>query len=108
MPISSTVQNGVTVVVVTGEFRGASKKMEDVLFGGQPLPRALIVDLEGVSMVDSVGMRVIIEWNSKVTKAGGDLKLVSPGPSSPFADQISKLLSGIPSFDTREAALAAF
>ena len=59
-------------------------------------------------MVDSVGMRVIIEWNSKVTKAKGELKLVRPGPASPFADQISKLLAGVPSYDTREAALAAF
>ncbi len=43
----------------------------------QELPEELIIDLEGVEMVDSVGIGVMIATHNSLLKTGGKIKVIN-------------------------------
>jgi anti-anti-sigma factor len=51
----------------------------------------VIVDLDGVSFVDSSGLRVLLDATNRARAAGGDLTLRSPKPSIRRLIEISGL-----------------
>jgi anti-sigma B factor antagonist len=78
--LSIDVQNdgGAPVVMLSGELDlGTIGALTDTLdrLDGSP-----IVDLEGLSFIDSSGIRTLVIARKRMLKNGGDLVLLSPQP----------------------------
>jgi anti-sigma B factor antagonist len=70
--------------------------------------RKLLLNIGGLSQVDSSGVSVIIETYVSLKRYGGDLKLLCPSGRVLQVLTIFHLLDIIPSFDHETQALASF
>ena len=61
--------------LTAGTVDGVRVKLKALLQGGA---KHLTVDLEGVQMVDSMGIGLLIQANNSVSKAGGTFRVVHP------------------------------
>ena len=67
------------VLVLAGEIDSyTAPELEESL---APLPDQCVVDLSGVTFIDSSGLRVIVEAHSVRRERGGAVTLRSPSPS---------------------------
>lgn len=67
------------VLVLVGEIDTyTAPELQDALTA---LPDTCIVDLAGVSFIDSSGLRVIVEAHGQRRERGGGMTLRSPSPS---------------------------
>ncbi|PRY01650.1 STAS domain-containing protein [Allonocardiopsis opalescens] len=71
-----------TVIELTGEIDVATapqlRSSLEPAFGA-PEPR-LVIDLAGVTFIDSSGLRVLIETHKRAEQDGGSLALARPSP----------------------------
>lgn len=67
--------------------------------------RLILLDLHDVTYVDSGGVGALVEMYLHVTKLGGRLALVRPGPCAQRVLQITHLTTAIEVFDDEEAAI---
>lgn len=70
--------------------------------------RKLLLNLGGLSQVDSSGVSVIIETYVSLKRQGGDLKLLRAGGRVLQVLNVFHLLDIIPSFDDEAQAVAQF
>jgi anti-sigma B factor antagonist len=80
-PDHSRVDDGVVRVRVTGEIEPSTApallgELQALLFTGAP--RELVVDLSGVTFIDSSGLRAVIDIHNQMRDRGGVLVLESP------------------------------
>ena len=84
--VSTSVHDGTAVVIICGEFDLAGV----ALFWDQVTPVTeggwVVVDLRGVSFVDSSGLNALLTLRQSVMEARGDLSLRAP------ADCVRRLL----------------
>ena len=68
----------------------------------------LILNLEGVPYVDSVGLGEIVRTYTTVSRQGGNLKLLNLTKRIQDLLQITKLLTVFDTYDTEKEALDSF
>ena len=85
-----------------GVFRA---EVRDLLDAGS---RSLVVDMGGVSFLDSGGIVAIISSVRLVRKAGGDLRIARPSPQANMVLELTSLNKVLPVHSSLEDALAAF
>lgn len=71
-------------VVMAGELDistvGPVRECLDGLLRAEPLPERLVVDLERLSFVDSMGLSVLLETQRRATRRGIEVRFRSPSP----------------------------
>ena len=111
MTVSDRLVGNVTIIDVSGNVTlndGAEQvrdKVRAVLQSGQ---RNVLVNLAGVSYMDSAGLGELVQAYSAASKAGGALKLLSPTKRLKDLLVITKLVTVFQSFDDEAAAVASF
>ena len=80
MPISVHTQNSITTAALSGEIdhhsaRSMTAQLEDTI--STLLPMRLVLDLSGVTFMDSSGIAVLLRTHRQLARHGGTLRVVS-------------------------------
>jgi anti-sigma B factor antagonist len=107
---SRQTEKGVTVLAPSGRLDVAGAPalkdaVSEVVKGGQP---RLIIDLEGVSFVDSTGLGSVIAALKLVRSSKGDLRLAAPNQQVRVVLELTTLDRVFPYYATVEDALTDF
>jgi anti-anti-sigma factor len=107
---SRQVDNGVTVVAPTGRLDVAGAPalkdaISEALKNGQP---RVVLDLEGVSFVDSTGLGSVIAALKQIRSSQGDLRLAAPNQQVRVVLELTTLDRVFPYYSTVEEALTGF
>jgi anti-anti-sigma factor len=102
--------NGVTVVAPTGrlDIAGApalKEAIEEVVKNGPP---RIVIDMEGVSFVDSTGLGSVISALKQVRGSQGELRLAAPNQQARVVLELTTLDRVFPYYATVEDALTGF
>lgn len=103
-------ENGVTVVAPTGRLDVAGAPtlkdaISEALKNGQP---RVVLDMEGVSFVDSTGLGSVIAALKQIRSSQGDLRLAAPNQQVRVVLELTTLDRVFPYFSTVEEALTGF
>jgi len=74
----------------------------------QVVYRYFVLDLHDVAFVDSAGLGLLVRLLSHLRRTSGDLKLCGVAPNIQKSLNVSRLNSVLASYDTVDAAVAAF
>jgi anti-anti-sigma factor len=104
------VDNGVTVVAPTGRLDVAGAPtlkdaITEALKNGEP---RVVLDLEGVSFVDSTGLGSVIAALKQIRSSQGDLRLAAPNQQVRVVLELTTLDRVFPYYSTVEEALTGF
>jgi anti-sigma B factor antagonist len=104
------VDSGVTVVAPTGRLDVAGAPalkdaISEALKNGQP---RVVLDLEGVSFVDSTGLGSVIAALKQIRSSQGDLRLAAPNQQVRVVLELTTLDRVFPYYSTVEEALTGF
>jgi anti-sigma B factor antagonist len=104
------VDNGVTVVAPTGRLDVAGAPalkdaISEAVKGGQP---RVVLDMEGVSFVDSTGLGSVIAALKQIRSSQGDLRLAAPNQQVRVVLELTTLDRVFPYYSTVEEALTGF
>jgi anti-sigma B factor antagonist len=107
---SRQVDSGVTVVAPTGRLDVAGAPalkdaISEALKNGQP---RVVLDLEGVSFVDSTGLGSVIAALKQIRSSQGDLRLAAPNQQVRVVLELTTLDRVFPYYSTVEEALTGF
>src|SRR5712692_3058110 len=80
-------------------------ELRRLLTGGR---QKLLVNLAGVTQIDSSGISTLVRAFVVLGKSGGSLKLLAPGGRVRQVLSVSRLLGAIPTFEDEATALASF
>jgi anti-sigma B factor antagonist len=111
MQIDERAAGKVTVLVLKGDLKlGAGQqlmkdKVHSLLQQGR---KHVLIDLGGVSYIDSSGIGELASAFTSVAKAGGSIKLLNLTKRVRDLLAITKLLTVFDTFDTEKEALASF
>ena len=99
----------VAILTVTGQLDFAlCTKLGPALDAALRSPaRAIVIDLEGVTLVDSSGIALMINAFRSLDRAGRGLAIACPRGPQRRAFELTALDRQLPMHFTREAALAA-
>lgn len=102
--------NGVTVVAPTGRLDVAGAPtlkdaISEALKNGQP---RVVIDMEGVSFVDSTGLGSVIAALKQIRSSQGDLRLAAPNQQVRVVLELTTLDRVFPYYSTVEEALTGF
>ena len=105
----TTVLDDVAIVTVTGEldFALCVKLAPELNAALRSAARAVVIDLEGVSLVDSSGIALLINAFRSLDHAERELAIAVPMGPQRRAFELTALDRQLPIHATREAALAA-
>jgi anti-sigma B factor antagonist len=104
------VDNGVTVVAPTGRLDVAGAPalkdaISEAVKNGQP---RVVLDMEGVSFVDSTGLGSVIAALKQIRSSQGDLRLAAPNQQVRVVLELTTLDRVFPYYSTVEEALTGF
>ena len=104
------VDSGVTVVAPTGRLDVAGAPalkdaISEAVKNGQP---RVVLDLEGVSFVDSTGLGSVIAALKQIRSSQGDLRLAAPNQQVRVVLELTTLDRVFPYYSTVEEALTGF
>jgi anti-sigma B factor antagonist len=107
---SRQADNGATIVAPTGRLDVAGaptlkEAISEALKNGQP---RVVLDMEGVSFVDSTGLGSVIAALKQIRSSQGDLRLAAPNQQVRVVLELTTLDRVFPYFSTVEEALAGF
>jgi anti-anti-sigma factor len=107
---SRQADNGATIVAPTGRLDVAGaptlkEAISEALKNGTP---KVILDMEGVSFVDSTGLGSVIAALKQIRSSQGDLRLAAPNQQVRVVLELTTLDRVFPYFSTVEEALAGF
>ena len=109
-PAPGHSRDGATVVEVAGELdlhSAPQLRAELTRAIESSAPPRVIVDLSGVTFLDSTGVGVLVGALKRAREADGKLHFCNPQPRVCRVFEITGLVGVLPLFSTREAALAA-
>jgi anti-sigma B factor antagonist len=102
------IDGGVTNVILRGRLDTTGADAIDLKFNAVAgSKRAIVVDLSNVSLLTSLGIRVLLLGARAVKSKGGKLVILSPDANVLAVLQTAKTDTLIPIFDDRKAAIAA-
>ena len=107
---SRQADNGVTVVAPTGRLDVAGAPalkdaISEALKNGTP---RVVLDMEGVSFVDSTGLGSVIAALKQIRSSQGDLRLAAPNQQVRVVLELTTLDRVFPYYSTVEEALTGF
>jgi anti-anti-sigma factor len=107
---TTTMLEDVAIVTVSGELDVAlSVKLAPRLTEAIRSPaRAVVIDLEAVSLVDSSGIALLLDAYRRLDQAGRQLAIACPMGAPRRAFEVTALDRQLPMHDSRADALAAF
>jgi anti-anti-sigma factor len=91
-------------IVEGAETMALDKQVRDL----QVVYRYFVLDLHDVAFVDSAGLGLLVRLLSRLRRASGDLKLCGVAPNIQKSLNVSRLSSVLASYDSIDAAVAAF
>ncbi len=100
--------NGVTVIAPVGrlDVAGAPALKEAIAQLGENGPPKVVIDMEGVSFVDSTGLGSVIPALKEIRSRQGDLRLANPNQQARVVLELTTLDRVFPYYATVEEALA--
>ena len=112
MQLEERVVGDVVIVMVTGDItlnKGGDVALKDKVRSLiQQGRKKLLIDLGGVSYMDSAGLGELIQAYVSTKNKGGSLKLVRLTKRLKDLLAITKLVTVFDSYDTEAAAIASF
>ncbi len=102
--------NGITIVVCHGrivfgeESNYLREKLKEILVSA----RQIVLDLSGVTYIDSGGLGTLVGVYSSARAAGADVKLTGLNQRIKDVLQITKLVTVFEVYDTEAQAITAF
>jgi anti-sigma B factor antagonist len=112
MQLEERVVGDVTIVKVTGDI--TLKKSRQVLLHDKVRSlveqgqKKVLVDLAGVSYVDSAGLGELVQTNSTAKNHGGSMKLFAPSARLRELLVVTRLTTLLGVYDDEAQALASF
>ena len=108
--LTRQVDNGVTVVAPTGRLDVAGAPalkdaISEVVKNGPP---RVVLDMEGISFVDSTGLGSVIAALKQIRSSQGDLRLAAPNQQVRVVLELTTLDRVFPYYSTVEEALTGF
>jgi anti-sigma B factor antagonist len=105
----TTMLDDVAILTITGELDFAlSVKLTPEFNAALRSPaRAIVIDLEGVSLVDSSGIALLLNAFRSLDRAGRELAIACPIGPQRRAFELTALDRQLSMHETRSAALAA-
>ena len=102
-----TADNGITVVAPTGrlDVAGAPALKEAISEVVKNGPPRIVIDMEGVSFVDSTGLGSVISALKQVRGSQGELRLAAPNQQARVVLELTTLDRVFPYYATVEEAL---
>jgi anti-anti-sigma factor len=96
-----------TVIQLVGEADVSTQAMSEA-FDAElaKKPRLLVVDLSGLSFIDSTALGVVMRTQRALQREGGTMALVSPSPAVARILQLIDIARMIPIYPTLEEATA--
>ena len=103
-------EGGVTVVAPTGrlDVAGAPALKDAISDVAKNGPPKVVIDMEGVSFVDSTGLGSVIAVLKQIRNRRGELRLAAPNQQVRVVLELTTLDRVFPYFATLEEALAGF
>jgi anti-sigma B factor antagonist len=107
---SRQVDNGVTVVAPTGrlDVAGAPALKDAISEALKNGPPRVVLDMEGISFVDSTGLGSVIAALKQIRSSQGDLRLAAPNQQVRVVLELTTLDRVFPYYSTVEEALTGF
>jgi anti-sigma B factor antagonist len=107
------VDTGVTVVAPTGRLDVAGAPalkdaISEALKHGENGPPRVVLDMEGISFVDSTGLGSVIAVLKQIRSSQGDLRLAAPNQQVRVVLELTTLDRVFPYYPTVEEALTGF
>jgi len=105
-----TADNGITVVAPTGrlDVAGAPALKEAISEVVKNGPPRIVIDMEGVSFVDSTGLGSVISALKQVGGSQGEMRLAAPNQQARVVLELTTLDRVFPYYATVEEALTGF
>jgi anti-sigma B factor antagonist len=106
----SRVEGGITIVSCSGRitFGDESMALREGLKKVLAESRQLVLNLSGVTYIDSGGLGTLVGVYSSARGAGADIKLTGLGQRLHDVLQITKLVTVFEVYDTEQQAIDAF
>ncbi len=110
LKIESRQADGVTIVACTGRivFGEESNALREELKRILGSTRQVVLNLSGVTYIDSGGLGTLVGVYSSARSAGADIKLTGLGQRLRDVLQITKLVTVFEVYDNEQQAMAAF
>jgi anti-sigma B factor antagonist len=110
LKIDSRVADGVTIVSCNGRitFGEEAASLRESLKTILASTRKVVLDLAGVSYIDSGGLGTLVGVYSSARGAGADIKLTGIGQRLRDVLQITKLVTVFEVYESEQQAVAAF
>lgn len=110
LKIESRVVDGVTVVSCSGRlvFGDESGALREYLKKTLTSTRQVVLNLTGVSYLDSGGLGTLVGVYSSARAGGADIKLTGIGPRLRDVLHITKLVTVFEVYESEQQAIAAF
>lgn len=110
LKIETRQADGVTIVSCTGRivFGEEATALRDNLKRILNSSRQIVLNLSGVSYIDSGGLGTLVGVYSSARSAGADIKLTGLGQRIRDVLQITKLVTVFEAYDNEPQAIAAF
>lgn len=105
--ISAEVRDGEVVVDVRGEIDLSTAPLLDQRLSQVADTQKLVVNLSGVTFLDSSGLGVLVRTSNKVENQGGVIRVVVNHPQVLKVLEITGLVGTMPVFRTLDEALSA-
>ncbi|HEY6116055.1 MAG TPA: STAS domain-containing protein [Candidatus Dormibacteraeota bacterium] len=104
------VESGVTVVAPTGrlDVSGAPALKEAISEAVRNGPPRVVIDMGGISFVDSTGLGSVISALKQVRGSQGELRLAAPNQQARVVLELTTLDRVFPYYATVEEALTGF
>ena len=112
MQLEQKIQGNVAIITVTGDItlnKGGDVLLKDKVQSLiQQGHKNLVIDLGGVSYVDSAGLGQLVHAYATTKNKGGSLKLLNVTKRLKDLLVVTKLLTVFDTYDDERAALASF
>ncbi len=111
LKIGETTRDGVVILQLKGKLMGgpdANHYRDTVVRLTGEGKKNILVDMSGVSWIDSTGLGVLISTYTTVCKAGGALKLLKLTKRIHNLFVITQLITVLEDFDDEDKAVASF
>lgn len=111
MQIKEKIVDNIAILTLNGDLIGdpeTTKLREKVKSLISDEIKKIIIDLSGVSYINSAGLGSLISVLTTVRNAGGDLKLARVGKRIKSIFVITQLVKVFDTYETQERAIASF
>jgi len=110
LKMETSVSDGVTVVACQGRilFGEEATALREQIKSLLKSTRQIVLNLAGVSYIDSGGLGTLVGAYSSARSAGADIKLTGLGQRLRDVLQVTKLVTVFEVYDSEQQAVAAF